>query len=175
MSTHQVNESIPVEPPVFPQDEKKDMQVKFQDHVQDVAGNIIATNVNDASCYENAPVMEIAKEDFDFYMQVFACYETDKKKRAACQKKYFQNNRKTYYERQKKWRDGHKLDLNSKRRAVYAARKKLNTLTCDESPQQQYALPSVVAEVQGEGVEGSAAAPEHQPCGKDAGEASALE
>ena len=80
----------------------------------------IALNVNDDSCYENAPVIEIPKEDFDFYMQIFEKYETDKKKRYAVQKRYFENNKKTYYERQKKWRDGHKLDLNAKRRAKYA-------------------------------------------------------
>ena len=149
--------------PVFPPDTIKDMQVKFKEHVQDVAGNIIAINKNDDSCYEKAPTMEIAVEDFDFYMQVFSNYENDKKKRAECQKKYFQNNRKTYYERQKKWRDGHKVDLNKKRRDRYAEQKKIN-ITCDELPPPLSVplLPEVEQEVLV-----SVDEPEHQPSGKD--------
>jgi hypothetical protein len=168
--TIETNTSLPVDQQYFPPDEKKDMQVKFKEHVQDIAGNIIATNKNDSACYENAPVMEIAKEDFDFYMQVFACYETDKKKRAECQKKYFQNNKKTYYERQKKWRDGHKVDLNKKRRERYAQTKKLK-ITCDESPPPQSVLPSAVEDEEVVEVVDSVDGPGHQPFGKDDGEA----
>ena len=165
--TSEINESLPLEQKFFPADKKEDMQDKIKDHVQDAAGNIIAINKNDESCYEKAPVMEIAKEDFDFYMQVFDNYEKDKKKRAECQKKYFQNNKKTYYERQKKWRDGHKVDLNKKRRDRYA-QNKLDSITCDESPLPQ-SVPLTV-EVGSEEVSGDE--PEHQPCGKDDGEAS---
>jgi hypothetical protein len=166
--TSEINESLEVEQKHFPPDEKKYMQVKFKDHVQDVAGNVIATNINDDSCYENAPVMEISREDFDFYMQVFACYETDKKKRAECQKKYFQNNKKSYYERQKKWRDGHKVDLNKRRRERYAE-KKLET-TCDESPLPQSDPHEAVEAV--EEVVDSVDGQEHQPSGKVDDEAS---
>ncbi len=165
--TMELNQSMPEEQKYFPPDEKKDMQVKFQEHVQDVAGNVIAINKNDDSCYENAPKMEIAIEDFDFFMQVFENYEKDKKKRAECQKKYFQNNRKSYYERQKKWRDGHKLDFNKKRRERYAAQKKITI--CDELlPPQPDPLAVEVVEV----VEASEDEQAHQPCGKDDDEAS---
>ena len=88
----------------------------------------IALNMNNEECYKDAPVVEIPKEDFDFYMQIFAKYETDKKKRQAVQKRYFENNKKSYYERQKKWRDGHKVDLNAKRRAKYRETRQKLTL-----------------------------------------------
>ena len=119
-SDHQVNMSVPLEQKFFPPDTEADKQVKFIDHEQHLDGKVTAINKNDASCYENAPVMEITPEDFDFFMTVFDNYETDKAKRAASQKKYFESNRKSYYERQKKWRDGHKVDLNRKRRVLPA-------------------------------------------------------
>ena len=159
-----------IDAPYFPPDTIKDMQVKFKDHVQDIAGNIICMNKNDNECYEKAPTMEIAIEDFDFYMQVFSNYEKDKQKRAECQKRYFQNNKQKYYERQKKWRDGHKLDLNKKRRDRYRAQQKLKklTITCDELPP----LPSVPLEEVEQVVPVSVDEPVHQPSGKDDGEAS---
>jgi hypothetical protein len=171
--TTNCNYSIEEEQKYFPADQKQDMQVKFQEHVQDVAGNIIAVNKNDDSCYENAPKMEIAIEDFDFYMQVFSNYEKDKKKRAECQKKYFQNNRKTYYERQKKWRDGHKIDFNKKRRERYAELKKQQSLViCDElPPPQSVPLTAEVVEV----VEVSEDVQEHPQSEKDDGAASLSE
>jgi hypothetical protein len=119
-SDHQVNTSVPLEQKVFPPDSEADKQVKFIDHEKHLNGKVTAINKNDASCYEDAPVMPIAREDFDFFMTVFENYENDKAKRAASQKKYFENNRASYYERQKKWRDGHKVDLNKKRREKYA-------------------------------------------------------
>lgn len=169
--TTEYNVSMPEEQKHFPADTQKDMQVKIVDHVQDVAGNIVAVNKNTDECYEKAPTMEIAIEDFDFYMQVFDNYEKDKKKRAECQRKYFENNKKTYYERQKKWRDGHKLDLNKKRRDRYHAQQKLKKLaiTCDELPPP----PSVPLEkVEQEQEPASVDELEHQRCGKDGDEAS---
>lgn len=148
-----------IDTPFFPPDTIKDMQVKIKDHATDVAGNVISINKNDDACYEKAPTMEIAIEDFDFYMQVFSNYEKDKKKRAECQKKYFQKDKAKYYERQKKWRDGHKVDLNSKRRARYAAQKKA---ICDELPQ-----PLVVPLEKEQEVPVSADELEHPPSEKD--------
>ena len=119
----QHNQSEEVEAHEFPEDNK---QLKCKEHWTNSDGDKVALNMNTDECFDNAPVVEIPKEDFDYYMQVFEKYETDKKKRAECQKKYFQNNKKSYYERQKKWRDGHKMKLNLRRREKYAENKLLD-------------------------------------------------
>ena len=98
-------------------------EIVKQETIEKINEDVIATNINSGECYKDAPVVEIPKADFDYYMQIFEKYETNKVKRAECQKRYFQNNKKAYYERQKKWRDGHKVDLNAKRRERYANKK----------------------------------------------------
>ena len=97
-----------------------------QETIEKINDDVIATNINSGECFTDAPIVEIPKADFDYYMGVFEKYEKDKVKRAECQKKYFQNNKKSYYERQKKWRDGHKMKLNLRRREKYAENKLLD-------------------------------------------------
>ncbi len=120
-SQTEISNPVPYSP--FPADKKEDMQVKIKDFSQDMAGNTIAYNMNTPECYEKGEVIEIPQNDFNFYMQVFEKYETNEKKRAECQRKYYLKNKKSYYERQKKWRDGKKVELNKRRREKYALKK----------------------------------------------------
>lgn len=117
----EISNPIPFSP--FPEDKKEDKQVKIKDFAQDIAGNTIAYNMNTPECYEKGEVIEIPQNDFNFYMSVFEKFEKCKEKRAECQRKYYLNNKSQYYQRQKKWRDGHKVELNKKRREKYAAAK----------------------------------------------------
>lgn len=107
----------------FPKDKKEDMQVKIKDFSKNSDGKTIAYNINNSECFKNSEVVEIPQNDFNFYMSIFEKFEKDKEKRAQIQRNYFLNNKKSYYQRQKKWRDGHKLELNKKRREKYALKK----------------------------------------------------
>ena len=98
-------------------------KVKFQIAKMTPEGDVVALNKHDASCYDEAPTVEIPKNDFDYLMQIFDKFEESKAKRAEVQRNYFENNKKSYYERQKKWRDGHKMEINIRRRERYAERK----------------------------------------------------
>ena len=146
--TNQTEISNPVPFSSFPEDKKEDMQVKIKDFAQDTKGNCVAYNMNTPECFDKGEVIEIPQNDFNFYMSVFEKFEKCKEKRAECQRNYYLNNKASYYERQKKWRDGKKVDLNKKRRERYAAAK-LNTpdtaddavsvpsVSVDEQEQQQ--------------------------------------
>ena len=79
--------------------------------------------MNTPECYDKGEVIEIPQNDFNFYMSVFEKFEKCKEKRAECQRNYYLNNKSQYYERQKKWRDGHKVELNKRRREKYALKK----------------------------------------------------
>ena len=121
--THQTEISNPVPFSPFPADKKKDMQVKIKDFAEDSKGNIISYNMNTPECFDKGEVIEIPQNDFNFYMSVFEKFEKNAKKKAECQRNYYLNNKKSYYERQKKWRDGKKLELNKRRREKYALKK----------------------------------------------------
>ncbi len=136
----EISNPIPFSP--FPEDKEEDKQVKIKDFAQDMAGNTIVYNMNTPECFEKSEVIEIPQNDFNFYMSVFEKFEKCKEKRAECQRKYYLNNKKSYYERQKKWRDGHKVELNKKRREKYALNKINNLCIADDA----VAVPSVKVE-----------------------------
>lgn len=123
-------------------------KIIFQEHHSTPSGDVVAMNKHDDACYEEAPTIEIPRNDFDFLMQVFDKYETSKTKRAEVQRNYFKSNKKTYYERQKKWRDGHKLEINVRRRERYAEKKliKIPDAPEEEASEQALSLPSVPLE-----------------------------
>ena len=131
--TNQTEISNPIPFSPFPQDKKEDMQVKIKDFANNDDGQTVAYNMNTPECYENGEVIEIPQNDFNFYMSVFEKFEKCKEKRAECQRKYYLNNKSAYYERQKKWRDGKKLELNKKRREKYALKKLNNPDTADDA------------------------------------------
>lgn len=143
--THQteVSNSVPFSP--FPADKKKDMQVKIKDFAEDSKGNIISYNMNTPECFDKGEVIEIPQNDFNFYMSVFEKFEKNEKKKAECQRNYYLNNKKSYYERQKKWRDGKKVELNKRRREKYALAKLNNPCIADDA----VSVPAVI-EVQEE-------------------------
>lgn len=121
----EISNPIPFSP--FPEDKKEDMQVKIKDFANNTEGQTIAYNMNTPECYDKGEVIEIPQNDFNFYMSVFEKFEKCKEKRAECQRNYYLNNKSQYYERQKKWRDGHKLELNKRRREKYALKKSAST------------------------------------------------
>ena len=127
----EVSNSVPFSP--FPEDKKEDMQVKINDITQDTKGNCVAYNMNTPECYEKGEVISIPQNDFNFYMSVFEKFEKCKEKRAECQRNYYLNNKSEYYQRQKKWRDGKKLELNKRRREKYALAKLNNLGIADDA------------------------------------------
>ena len=127
----EISNSVPFSP--FPEDKKEDKQVKIKDFAQDTKGNTIAYNMNTPECYDKGEVIEIPQNDFNFYMSVFEKFEKCKEKRAECQRNYYLNNKSEYYQRQKKWRDGKKVELNKRRREKYALAKLNNLGIADDA------------------------------------------
>tara|TARA_B110000971_G_scaffold178759_1_gene184771 strand:- start:289 stop:774 length:486 start_codon:yes stop_codon:yes gene_type:complete len=127
----EISNTVPFSP--FPEDKKEDMQVKINDITQDTKGNCVAYNMNTPECYEKGEVISIPQNDFNFYMSVFEKFEKCKEKRAECQRNYYLNNKSEYYQRQKKWRDGKKLELNKRRREKYALAKLNNLGIADDA------------------------------------------
>lgn len=127
----EVSNSVPFSP--FPEDKEEDKQIKINDITQDTKGNCVAYNMNTPECYEKGEVISIPQNDFNFYMSVFEKFEKCKEKRAECQRNYYLNNKSEYYQRQKKWRDGKKLELNKRRREKYALAKLNNLGIADDA------------------------------------------
>ena len=149
--TNQTEISNPIPFSPFPEDKKEDMQVKIKDFANNEEGQTIAYNMNTPECYEKGEVIEIPQNDFNFYMSVFEKFEKCKEKRAECQRNYYLNNKSQYYQRQKKWRDGKKVELNKRRREKYALKKSASKNLCIAD--DAVAVPPVSSQVEQEQVE----------------------
>lgn len=117
-----VHHAIELEQQHFPEDKMEDCQKKCI--TSGVINNQkLCMNEMNESSFEDAPTISVKKEDYEFLLDCFENFNKDKKKKAEIQKRYFENHKKEYYERQKKWRDNNRVRINLNRRKKYNEKK----------------------------------------------------
>ncbi len=115
--------AIEIEQQDFPEDKKEDLQEKT------ITSGVIndkklCMNEMDESSFSDAPTISVKKEDYEFLLDCFENFNRDKKKKAEIQRRYFENHKQEYYDRQKRWREDNKIRINLNRRKKYNEKKK---------------------------------------------------
>lgn len=114
--------AIELEQQEFPEDTKEEMQDKT------IGSGIInnkklCMNEMDESSFIDAPTISVKQEDYEFLLDCFENFNKCKKKKAEIQRRYFENHKQEYYDRQKRWRDENRIRINLNRRKKYNEKK----------------------------------------------------